>query len=75
MPKAFDAANPPFDRLTPTEIEVVRLVAQHRTNPEIAERLFISRATVKTHLVHVFAKLSVRSRSELAAEAALRGLR
>jgi predicted ATPase/DNA-binding CsgD family transcriptional regulator len=61
--------------LTPTETEVVRLVAQHQTNPEIAERLFISRATVKTHLVHVFAKLSVRSRSELAAEAASRGLR
>jgi predicted ATPase/DNA-binding CsgD family transcriptional regulator len=60
--------------LTPTELEVVRLVARHQSNPEIAERLFVSRATVKTHLVHIFAKLSVRSRSELAAEAIRRGL-
>jgi predicted ATPase/DNA-binding CsgD family transcriptional regulator len=55
--------------LTPTELEVVRLVGHHLTNPEISERLFISRATVKTHLVHIFTKLNVRSRSELAAEA------
>ena len=60
--------------LTPTELEVVRLVARHQSNPEIAERLFVSRATVKTHLVHIFAKLSVRSRSELAAEAIRRGM-
>ena len=59
--------------LTPTELEVVRLVARHQSNPEIAERLFVSRATVKTHLVHIFAKLGVRSRSELAAEAIRRG--
>ena len=60
--------------LTPTELEVVRLVARHQSNPEIAERLFVSRATVKTHLVHIFAKLGIRSRSELAAEAIRRGM-
>jgi predicted ATPase/DNA-binding CsgD family transcriptional regulator len=60
--------------LTPTELEVVRLVARHQSNPDIAERLFISRATVKTHLIHIFAKLGVRSRSELAAEAIQRGM-
>ncbi len=60
--------------LTPTELEVVRLVAKHQSNPDIAERLFVSRATVKTHLIHVFAKLGVRSRSELAAEAIRRGM-
>ena len=60
--------------LTPAEVAVARLVARHLSNPEIAERLFISRATVKTHLVHTFAKLNVRSRSELAAEAIKRGL-
>jgi predicted ATPase/DNA-binding CsgD family transcriptional regulator len=55
--------------LTPSELEVVRLVGGHLSNPQIAARLFVSRATVKTHLVHIFAKLGVDSRSELAAEA------
>ncbi len=55
--------------LTPTETAVVELLAQGLTNPQIAERLFISRATVKTHLIHVFNKLSVSTRSQLASEA------
>lgn len=55
--------------LTPSEVEVVRLVGEHLSNPEIASRLFVSRATVKSHLLHVFAKLGVASRSELVAEA------
>jgi len=60
--------------LTPGELEVVRLVGQHLSNPEIAARLFVSRATVKTHLVHIFSKLGLDSRSELAAEAIRRGM-
>jgi DNA-binding CsgD family transcriptional regulator len=48
---------------------VVRLVGEHLSNPEIATRLFVSRATVKTHLVHIFSKLGIDSRSALAAEA------
>src|SRR5216684_3741880 len=60
--------------LTPSELEVVRLVGQHLANPEIASRLFVSRATVKTHLVHIFNKLGIDSRSELAAEAVRRGM-
>ena len=60
--------------LTPSELEVVRLVAQHLSNPEIAARLLVSRATVKTHLIHAFTKLGVSSRSQLAAEAINRGL-
>ena len=60
--------------LTPSELDVVRLVGQHLSNPEIAARLFVSRATVKTHLVHIFAKLGIDSRSEVAAEAARRGI-
>ena len=55
--------------LTPSELEIVRLVGQHLSNPEVAARLFVSRATVKTHLVHIFTKLGVDSRSALAAEA------
>jgi predicted ATPase/DNA-binding CsgD family transcriptional regulator len=61
--------------LTPSELEVARLVGEHLSNPEIASRLFVSRATVKTHLVHIFSKLGIDSRSALAAEAAKRGLR
>ena len=58
--------------LTPTEVDVVRLVAEGLTNPEIGSRLFISRATVKTHLSHVYAKLDVSNRTELAALASTR---
>jgi predicted ATPase/DNA-binding CsgD family transcriptional regulator/class 3 adenylate cyclase len=61
--------------LTPTETEVVQLLAQGLTNPQIAERLFISRATVKTHLIHVFTKLGVTTRAQLAAEATRRAAR
>ena len=60
--------------LTPSELEVVRLVGQHLSNPEIAARLFVSRATVKTHLVHIFTKLGIDSRSKLVAEAIKRGI-
>jgi DNA-binding CsgD family transcriptional regulator len=58
--------------LTPTERSVVELVTAGATNPEIADRLFMSRGTVKTHLAHVFTKLGVTSRAELAAQAARR---
>lgn len=56
-----------WQSLTPAEREVVRLVGQHLTNPQIADALFVARSTVKTHLVHIFSKLGVSSRSELAA--------
>ena len=61
-----------WDSLTPAECKVVELVAAGLSNPEIASRLFISRRTVSTHLTHVFEKLGVRSRAELAAAAARR---
>ena len=60
--------------LTPTELEVVRHVAEGLTNPQIAERLFVSRSTVKMHLAHIFAKLGVSTRAELAASATRRGV-
>jgi pimeloyl-ACP methyl ester carboxylesterase/DNA-binding CsgD family transcriptional regulator len=56
--------------LTEGEWRVVALAAQGHTNAEIADRLFLSRYTVETHLKHVFAKLGLRSRAELAAAAA-----
>jgi DNA-binding CsgD family transcriptional regulator len=58
--------------LTPTEQQVVALVADGLTNPQIAERLFIGRSTVKTHLEHIFTKLGLHTRAELAAQAARR---
>lgn len=63
-----------WDSLTPTELAVVRLAAAGLTNPAIGEQMFISRGTVKTHLEHVYAKLGVRTRTELATAATRRGL-
>lgn len=60
--------------LTPAELDVVRLVAQGLTNPQIGQRLFISSGTVKNHLSHVFAKLGMSTRAELAAETVRREL-
>jgi len=56
--------------LTEAESRVVALAAQGHTNAEIADRMYLSRYTVETHLKHVFAKLGLRSRAELAAVAA-----
>lgn len=61
-----------WESLTPTERGVVRYAADGLTNPEIAARMFISRGTVKIHLSHVYAKLGIKNRSELAAAAARR---
>jgi len=63
-----------WESLTPTELRVAGLVAEGLTNPEIGERMFISRGTVKVHLSHIFAKLGIGTRSELAVEATHRGL-
>lgn len=52
--------------LTPTEEQVVALAVEGLSNPEIGERLFMSRGTVKTHLAHVYTKLGVSNRTELA---------
>ncbi len=60
--------------LTPVERDVVRLVAEGHTNAEIGHRLFISVNTVKKHLTHVYAKLDVDGRTDLAAEVARRDL-
>jgi DNA-binding CsgD family transcriptional regulator len=62
-----------WESLTPTEHKLVALVADGLTNPQIGQCMFISRGTVKAHLSHIFAKLEVSSRTELAAEAIRRG--
>lgn len=60
--------------LSPREIEVLRLAAEGRSTPEIAELLVVGRTTVKTHLQHVFEKLDVHDRSAAVAQAIRRGL-
>jgi DNA-binding CsgD family transcriptional regulator len=54
------------DSLTPSEQRVAELVAQGLSNPEVAQRLFVARATVESHLRSVYRKLDVPSRHELA---------
>jgi predicted ATPase/class 3 adenylate cyclase/DNA-binding CsgD family transcriptional regulator len=56
--------------LTPTELDVVRLVAEGISNKDIATRLFVSPRTVQSHLRHVYNKLGLTSRVQLAQEAA-----
>jgi predicted ATPase/DNA-binding CsgD family transcriptional regulator len=56
--------------LTPAELEVARLVGEGLRNDAIARRLFIAPGTVKVHLTHIFAKLGITTRAELAAQAA-----
>ncbi|WP_040160547.1 response regulator [Nigerium massiliense] len=64
----------PGTSLTERERDVVALLAVGMTNRQIAKRLFLSEATVKTHLVHVFDKLGVDNRTAAVAAARARGL-
>jgi DNA-binding CsgD family transcriptional regulator len=66
-------ANSGWDSLTPAELDVVRLVCEGLGNKDIAYRLFISPRTVQAHLTHVYNKLGLTSRVQLAQEAARRG--
>jgi DNA-binding NarL/FixJ family response regulator len=61
-------------QLTPRELSTLRLIADGRSNKEIANELEISERTVKTHLGHLFAKLGVTSRTEAVKIATRRGL-
>jgi DNA-binding NarL/FixJ family response regulator len=64
----------PSVSLSPREREVLALVAQGESNPSIARSLFVSEATVKTHLLHVFEKLGVSDRTRAVTRAMELGL-
>ncbi|MGW0096754.1 LuxR C-terminal-related transcriptional regulator, partial [Nocardia sp. NPDC003354] len=59
--------------LSPREVEVLRLVAAGLSNRDIAKQLFLSETTVKSHLVHIYAKLGVKSRTSAVATAREQG--
>jgi DNA-binding NarL/FixJ family response regulator len=65
---------PAHDALSERELEVLTLIAQGETNRGAAARLFISEATVKTHLLHIYEKLEVNDRAAAVAAAYERGL-
>ena len=64
----------PVPTLSGRELEILGLLAQGLSNRAISKRLFISEATVKTHLVHVFEKLGVDNRTAAITTALRRGL-
>jgi DNA-binding NarL/FixJ family response regulator len=66
------SANP--DGLSRREVEVLELIAEGRSNAEIADRLFITEATVKSHINHIFAKTGVRDRAQAVTYAYRHGL-
>jgi pimeloyl-ACP methyl ester carboxylesterase/DNA-binding CsgD family transcriptional regulator len=61
-----------WESLTEAELDVARLLAHGLTNQEIATRLYVSPRTVQTHVAHIFGKLGVSRRAEVAAEATRR---
>jgi DNA-binding CsgD family transcriptional regulator len=63
-----------WESLTPTEVSVVRLVAEGMSNPQVAAQMFLSRRTVQTHVSHILSKLNLQSRIEIAREAARQDL-
>lgn len=72
--RLMDRMRIPARSLTAREAEVLALVADGLSNQQISQHLFLSQATVKSHLVHIFTKLGVDSRTAAVARAAARGL-
>lgn len=64
----------PRSSLTPRELQVLKLVADGNSNREIGHTLMLSEATVKSHLVHIYDKLGVRSRTSAVAAAREQGV-
>ena len=65
---------PATDALSSREVEVIKLIAGGANNREAAAKLFVSEATIKTHLIHIFEKFGVRDRAAAVGEAYRRNL-
>jgi DNA-binding NarL/FixJ family response regulator len=63
-----------MESLTPREVEVLRLLSQGQTNPQIAKNLLVSRGTVKIHVQHIISKLGVSDRTQAAVRAIEAGI-
>ncbi|MGW0365789.1 response regulator [Streptomyces sp. NPDC002990] len=72
--RLMDRMRAPAEALTKRELEVLQLVADGLSNQQISKKLFLSQATVKSHLVHIYAKLGVDSRTSAVATAGARRL-
>ncbi|MET7518916.1 response regulator transcription factor [Streptomyces sp. NPDC005480] len=72
--RLMDRMRAPGEALSRRELEVLQLVRDGLSNQRISKELFLSQATVKSHLVHIYAKLGVDSRTAAVATATARGL-
>ena len=72
--RLLDRMRAPHISLSSREIEVLELVAAGKSNTDVANELFISETTVKSHLAHIFSKLDVSSRTAAVSEARRRGI-
>ncbi|SEB37623.1 response regulator transcription factor [Microbacterium hydrocarbonoxydans] len=72
--RLLDRMRAPRISLSSREIEVLELVAAGRSNSEVADELFVSETTVKSHLAHIFSKLDVSSRTAAVSAARQRGI-
>lgn len=72
--RLLDRMRAPRVSLSSREIEVLELVAAGRSNSEVAEQLFVSETTVKSHLAHIFSKLDVTSRTAAVSAARRKGI-
>ncbi|MEO5608689.1 MAG: response regulator transcription factor [Ornithinibacter sp.] len=72
--RLIERVRTPSTSLSTRETEVLTLVADGLSNHQIAQRLFVSQATIKSHLVHIFTKLDADSRTAAVATAIQRGL-
>lgn len=72
--RLLDRMRSPQISLSSREIQVLNLVAAGRSNTEVAEELFVSETTVKSHLAHIFSKLNVNSRTAAVSAARRKGI-